>query len=666
MPDEPRPAGSVFLSYASQDAAAAERICDALRAAGVQVWLDKSELRSGDAWDAQIKKRIQECALFIPVISAHTNARSEGYFRGEWNLAIRRLMNMAQDAAFLVPVVIDDTREANARVPEEFLQAQWTWLPGGETSAEFAQRVRVLSERGFPATRSVGAPPAREHSPTVPKKRSAVIGAALAATLLILGAGAWWYLNGAREKPAPQTTNNFAPPPHSVAVLAFLNLSGDPKDEYFSDGLSEELLNTLVRIEKLRVAARTSSFSFKGKSVDIPTVGRQLNVGAVLEGSVRKVGEKVRITAQLIDAITGYHLWSQNFDREFKDIIALQSEIAMAVAGALEIKLLANAKDVQTPGGTQNPKALDAFLRGRAGERIQDLKNLRLALAALDEAVALDPDFANALAFRGDVLAQIAVSAPGDAEEVRRQVEDAQRSVRRAAAMAPDSGFVFRYLGRVLLNTTSDYAAIDAALRRAMLLEPGKAEALIGYSNFAVLMGRADALPAIERAKALDPLSKSVLANLGMAQYYSRRYADARASLLEAKKGWDNDVTLDWLALTELADGKPAAALPYCERDLTTWSNQVCLAVAYQMLGRQKDANAMLKKLQDELGDGAAYQYAQIHAQWGRQAEAMKWLEKAVELDDPGLSSLKVDPMLDPLRKIGRFQEIVAGQNFPA
>ena len=133
MPEQTEATGSVFLSYASQDAEAAARICEALQAVGMKVWLDKSELRGGDAWDAQIKKRIHDCALFIPVISAHTNARSEGYFRGEWNLATRRLLNMAQDAAFLVPVVIDGTREADARVPDEFLLAQWTWLPDGET-----------------------------------------------------------------------------------------------------------------------------------------------------------------------------------------------------------------------------------------------------------------------------------------------------------------------------------------------------------------------------------------------------------------------------------------------------------------------------------------------------------------------------------------------------
>ncbi|MDH4261153.1 MAG: toll/interleukin-1 receptor domain-containing protein, partial [Gammaproteobacteria bacterium] len=144
MPDQSHPSGAVFLSYASQDAEAAGRICESLRAVGVDVWFDQNALRGGDAWDAQIKKQIHDCALFIPVISAQTNARTEGYFRGEWNLATRRLMNMAHDAAFLVPVVIDETREADARVPEEFLRAQWTWLPGGATPPEFAQRVREL------------------------------------------------------------------------------------------------------------------------------------------------------------------------------------------------------------------------------------------------------------------------------------------------------------------------------------------------------------------------------------------------------------------------------------------------------------------------------------------------------------------------------------------
>ena len=154
MPDQSQATGAVFLSYASQDADAAARICEALRAAGIEVWFDRSELRGGDAWDSQIKKQIHDCALFVPLISAHTNARSEGYFRREWNLATRRLANIAHDAAFLVPVVVDESREADARVPEEFLRAQWTWLPGGETPPAFASRVRQLLDGDKTAVRN--------------------------------------------------------------------------------------------------------------------------------------------------------------------------------------------------------------------------------------------------------------------------------------------------------------------------------------------------------------------------------------------------------------------------------------------------------------------------------------------------------------------------------
>ena len=157
MPEQSHPTGAVFISYGSEDAKAAERICEALRAAGVDVWLDQNALRGGDAWDAQIKKQIHDCTLFIPVISAHTDARAEGYFRGEWNLATRRMLNMAHDCAFLVPVVIDGTRETDARVPEEFLRAHWTRLPDGETPPAFAHRVRQLLAQGLLAVEGVGA-----------------------------------------------------------------------------------------------------------------------------------------------------------------------------------------------------------------------------------------------------------------------------------------------------------------------------------------------------------------------------------------------------------------------------------------------------------------------------------------------------------------------------
>src|SRR5260370_206267 len=243
------PTTAVFLSYASQDAEAARRICDALRAAGLDVWFDQSALRGGDAWDASIRRQIKECALFVPVISANTQAREEGYFRREWNLAVNRTLDMADDKAFLLPVVIDATIDVNARVPEKFRDVQWTHLPAGEGSGVFVERVQRLLSGGTAPS-----------SPIAPLR--AVPATAPAVTL-----------------PA-----NEAP---SIAVLPFVNRSRDEEDEYFSDGLADELLNVLATIRGLRVAARSSAFTVKGQGGTVAEGGRARNVATVLEGSGR-------------------------------------------------------------------------------------------------------------------------------------------------------------------------------------------------------------------------------------------------------------------------------------------------------------------------------------------------------------------------------------------
>ena len=292
--------------------------------------------------------------------------------------------------------------------------------------------------------------------------------------LVLVAGGVLWFFGAS---PASKSASSaFAPPPHSIAVMPFVNMSGDAKDEYFSDGLSEELLHALTRINELHVAARTSSFSFKGTAVDIPTIARRLNVGTVLEGSVRKAGDRVRITTQLIDAISGYHVWSQTFDRELDDILALQTEIATSVARALKITLLGEAQQKLVVGGTANPFAFDAYLRGRQGESIQDQANLRAALAALDEAVTLDPNYALAHAFRADVLAQLAGMWAQDAKERERLSADARAAAMIGVALAPESGRVYSALAGVLASTTVDYKATDAAYRRSIALEPGNAE----------------------------------------------------------------------------------------------------------------------------------------------------------------------------------------------
>lgn len=297
---------AVFLSYASQDAEPAQRICEGLRAAGIEVWLDQSELRGGDAWDLKIRQQIRDCALFVPIISLNTASRLEGYFRLEWKLAVDRSHLMAAEKPFLLPVVVDATQESSAHAPDRFREVQWTRLVAGQHMPAFVEHVRRLlsGEQSQEPTRNAAA---TARAPVALGAGKAVLPwwrskPALLATIVVIICAlgyAWSRLAPSKRgeevatAPAPTARNpsgtTFNPPPHSIAVLPFVNLSGDRDQEYFSDGLTEELLNSLAEIDGLQVAARTSAFSFKGQDNDIGTIARKLNVGAVLEGSVRRL-----------------------------------------------------------------------------------------------------------------------------------------------------------------------------------------------------------------------------------------------------------------------------------------------------------------------------------------------------------------------------------------
>ena len=429
--------GAVFLSYASQDADAAQRICEALRAAGLEVWFDQSELRGGDAWDQKIRRELHDCALFMPVISAHTAARHEGYFRLEWDLADQRTHMIARNRAFIVPVCVDTTFETSADTPESFLRVQWTRLPGGETPQAFVERVkRLLSGEasttvGTPAMSGAG-PPWKQAATSRWSRR------ALVACTAVVIAGTVGYF--AIERPwvsKPAVSAAFAPPPHSIAVLPFVNLSGDKEQEHFSDGLTEELLNSLAQINDMQVAARTSAFSFKGTNTDIGTIAHKLNVAAVMEGSVRRSEHTVRVTAQLINPVTGFHLWSKTYDRDLGDVLKLQTEIATAVADALKVTLLGDVAAKIELGGTHNPAAFDAYLRAaKAFQLRHQEKEISTAIVAYTEAIRLDPNFA--LAFSGRSIALTTYAGEGaTGAAVRESYEKAASDARQSVALAP-------------------------------------------------------------------------------------------------------------------------------------------------------------------------------------------------------------------------------------
>jgi TolB-like protein/Flp pilus assembly protein TadD len=497
----------------------------------------------------------------------------------------------------------------------------------------------------------------------------------VAVAVVLAGAGAYfaidkfWISKPAVSSPtaaASLTPAVFAPPPHSIAVLPFVNMSGDKEQEYFSDGLTEELLNSLAAINELQVAARTSAFSFKGKATDIGTIARKLNVGAVLEGSVRRSSHTVRITAQLIDAVTGFHLWSKTYDRDLGDVLRLQTQIATAVADALKVTLLADTATKIESGGTRNPAAFDAYLHATRAADAGGGKNYLSAADAYTDAIHLDPNYALAFAGRSFVQSLYAAqNAPRS--EVRQYFDKALADAHQAIALAPQLAEGHLALGFYLANGALDLKQSLDEFERARALGPGRATILRISGLFAIITGRTEAgLVDLRRAVTLDPLNALTHHLLGYGLYLAHRYDEARAANAEAIS-LDSDLlrAYEFSGLADYQLGNLAAARATCEARPNYWGTQWCLALAYQKLGRHADAQAAVAKIQAMQGDTAAYQYSTIYAQWGDTATALEWLESAMRLRDPGLSLLKSDPLMDPLRKEPRYQAIERELKFP-
>jgi TolB-like protein/cytochrome c-type biogenesis protein CcmH/NrfG len=498
---------------------------------------------------------------------------------------------------------------------------------------------------------------------------------------LLVGAGSvlWWVSRHSHDRtaaPATAVATNgatadatpFNPPPHSIAVLPFVNMSGDKEQEYFSEGLTEELLNSLSRINELQVAARTSSFSFQGEHPDIATVAHKLNVGTVLEGSVRRSSNTVRITTQLVNGMTGFHLWSATYDRDLGDVLKLQTEIATAVANALKVTLLGDEAARIELGGTRNPGAFDAFLRGsKAFGSEHDPKSLQEAIAAYTEAIRLDPNYALAFAGRSRVYSGFAWDFATGTTEIRDSLDKAQADARQALALAPGLAEGYLALGAFWRTASVDYTQGTRAYEQALALAPGNAEVLRESGRFAVYMGRFDAgITALRRAHLLDPLNQRSLELLGEGLYFARRYDEAVAAFTEAATLDPNNPyaqAFRGLAFIEL--GNPQSARSTCETKPDYWTSQLCLAVVYDKLGRHADAEGVLATMKAANGDDSAYQYAAIYARWANKPKALEWLDTAMRLRDPGLVQLKTDPLMDPLRNEPRFQAIERALKFP-
>ncbi|HEY3730165.1 MAG TPA: hypothetical protein VGL28_02770 [Steroidobacteraceae bacterium] len=462
-----------------------------------------------------------------------------------------------------------------------------------------------------------------------------------------------------------QHAANFNPPPHSIAVLPFINLSGDQSQEYFSDGLTEEVLNSLAEINGLQVAARTSAFSFKGTDNDIGTIARKLDVAAILEGSVRRSEHKVRVTAQLINAVTGFHLWSKTYDHDLGDVLALQTEIANAVADALKVTLLGNEAAKIELGGTHNPEAFDAYLRGARIIGNHDASTWTNAIEQFSEAVHLDPGYSVAFAARSLTESGYAAEDASGAA-IRLNFDKSRDDAEHALHLTPELADAHLAMAQYLNSGALDLAGAQREYQRAVELAPGNAAALSSAGRFASLTGNAAGVEAARRAVVLDPLNPVTHQRLGAALYNARRFqetTDAEQEALALNPAYEQARAFKGLAKIALGDLQGAKS--DCEANPNHWLSQMCLAVVYDKLGRHPEAEAQLKKIKDLNGDDAAFQYAQVYAQWGDKNAALGWLETALKVRDPGLLGLKSEVLLDPVRNEPRFIAVERAMKFP-
>ncbi len=500
-------------------------------------------------------------------------------------------------------------------------------------------------------------------------------GALIASVVLVLAVIAVWRPDPRQPLPVASSPDHlFNPPPHTVAVLAFTNLSGDPTQDYLSDGLSEELIEALSQIHQVQVTARTSSFFFKGKAATIRDIAQTLNVAAVVEGSVRRQGDHLRIEARLTDARTGFELWSRPFDSDFRDLLKLEADIAAQVADGLKIRLAAGEAPDGSAGGTASALALDAYLRGVQNLRHDSMRSYRAALANFNVAIGADPDFALAYAGKANALIMILnnrdasdpAAAPGANTDGAR-FSDAVSAARRGVQLAPVVGATHIALANVLDNALDLRGAWTEA-ERAQALAPGDATVNLLFSFIALSAGRSeDAMRTARRAIEQDPMREDGWLNLGQQYRVARNYSAAIEAYQHAQTlaGSETSLIAYERALAYIAMGNPQRALDISLRG-SDWTHMECRAIALHALGRQHDAEqtlADLIKADDRYGFN--YVYAEIFAQWRQPEEALRWLTRAKEMRDSGLSIIKFDPMMDPMRQQPAFKAIVAGLNFP-
>ncbi|MFN8733761.1 MAG: TIR domain-containing protein [Hyphomonadaceae bacterium] len=656
----------IFLSYNREDQAKARLFADAFAAEGFHVWWDTT-LRAGEAYDEVTEQALRQAGAVVVLWSRKSVA-------SRW---VRAEATVAHRQKTLVPAMIEACeRPIMFELTQTAELGHWAGDRTDPAWRAFLADVRQHLAQSPHGAQGAG-PSLRRDQSALPEvylaakskqglSRRTLIGSG-AAGVILAGTGVIWWLNlpgqhGVAMGSAGGEDNR-------VAVLPFLNISGDPGQDYFADGLSAEVRAELARNSALQVAAQTSSSVFKERAQSAKEMADKLGVAYLLDGNARKADSLVRVNAELIDGKTGFSLWAQTFERPIDNVFAVQSEIAASVTTALVDRVARQASDkarpaktaTTSPGGTQDVAAFEHKLKGRAlfesalgGQTDLD------ALAEFDAALALDPDYAAAHAWRSRTLSVLygqSVS-PNAAEETRL---DAIAAGRKAVSLASDFADGYSALGFALFNVGLDVKAAKPVFEQSLNYGRGDGDVLTGFAVFCARTGRVDeAVATIARATTLDPLNPTVFRSAGTIALLARRYREAlpffeRALSMNPKMSVAHSFQGTALLLMDRHNEARQA--------FEAEPNQVFalpgLAILDHLAGQKAAAQANLDKLIRAAGDSGLYQQAQVFAMWGELDRAVAQLERAFQVKDAGLANLFTDPLLDKLKGHAAYQRLV-------
>ncbi len=639
----------LFVSYSRTDLARARPVIDLLDQAGFDVWWD-GRLEGGENYLQSTETALETCACVVVLWSATSVA-------SHW---VRDEAQRGRERGCLVPLTIDGTM-----APLGFRQFQLLDISAWDGRADSAEAARILvavrarlgGETGAPATAPLPPPPPQPPAPKTPalSRRTLMIGGVGGAAAIGL-AGAWQF--GLFGSPASAAT--------SMVVMPFANETGDPDKKFFSDGLARELRTVLSRNPRLKVAAPTSSSAIADE--DDFEIGRKLGVGSILRGSVQRDDARVRVTAELVEIKGGLVRWAETYDRALESIFVLQSEIAETVALSLVAEVAGDAEAKQAAaaqgeiGGTRSVAAYEAFLRGvalydvSAGEETD-----RAALAQFEKAIAEDPGYAAAHAYRSTMLAAIANNVASGQGESRQLFDGAVAAAERAIALEKRLARGHLALGFALANGRLDRAGAATHYRAAEQLAPGDADVLRAVASF--LAYGADVAQAgrmIDKVLELDPLNARAFRSAGYVSLFARDYP-AVVSRMERALALNPSLASAQfgIAVARLMQGDAAGALEAAELEAGQAYALTVIAVAKQKLDDRAGSDAALAQLVLEYDD-SHYQQAEVHAQRGDVPAALAKLEEAHAKRDPGLLWLRNDPLLDPLRSEAQFKDLLS------